>query len=116
MTFADLPRHAWYTLTGADLLERAAQPAPTAVSTPTPSLDAAGSSAPNELTERDQKSLWAMVWEQVSNTLVVMLIVAAVGSAFLGDYKDAIAILAIVVLNTCWVSSTNGAPSAPWPC
>jgi len=55
---------------------------------------------PNELVERGQKSVWRMVWEQISNTLVAMLIIAAVVSAMLGDGKDAVAILAIVVLNT----------------
>ncbi|MCX6549396.1 MAG: cation-translocating P-type ATPase [Acidobacteria bacterium] len=54
---------------------------------------------PNELTERGQKSIWRMLWEQLSGTLVVVLIVAAVSSAALGDYPDALAIFAIVVLN-----------------
>jgi P-type Ca2+ transporter type 2C len=55
---------------------------------------------PNELAERDRKSLWRMLLEQLSATLVVVLIVAAVASAALGDVTDAVAILAIVVLNT----------------
>ena len=55
---------------------------------------------PNELAERDRKSVWRMLWEQLSATLVVVLIVAAVVSAALGDFTDAVAILAIVVLNT----------------
>ncbi|OUC09769.1 ATPase, partial [Litorilinea aerophila] len=54
---------------------------------------------PNELVERGRKSPWQILWEQISSTLVVVLIVAAVISALLGDYKDAVAILAIVVLN-----------------
>ena len=45
------------------------------------------------------RSPWAIVWEQLTATMVVILIVAAVVSAALGDYKDAVAILAIVVLN-----------------
>ena len=40
-----------------------------------------------------------MLWEQLTATLVVVLIVAAVASAALGDFNDAVAILAIVVLN-----------------
>ncbi len=55
---------------------------------------------PNELADRGQKSVWRMLWEQLSATLVVVLIVAAVVSAALGDFTDAVAILAIVVLNT----------------
>jgi len=54
---------------------------------------------PNELVERGLKSPWRIFWEQLTSTLVVVLIVAAVVSALLGDYKDAVAILAIVILN-----------------
>ncbi len=54
---------------------------------------------PNELVERDLKSPWRIVWEQLTATMVVILIVAAAISAALGDYKDTIVILAIVVLN-----------------
>lgn len=53
----------------------------------------------NELIERGLKSPWLILWEQMTAVMVVILIVAAVISAFLGDYKDAIAIMAIVVLN-----------------
>lgn len=54
---------------------------------------------PNELIDRGLKSPWLIIWEQLSGTLVVILIIAAIISAFLGDYKDATAILAIVILN-----------------
>jgi Ca2+-transporting ATPase len=54
---------------------------------------------PNELVEHGLKSPWQILWEQLKATMVVILIVAAVISALLGDYKDAVAILAIVVLN-----------------
>jgi Ca2+-transporting ATPase len=53
----------------------------------------------NELTERTAKSLWQMLWEQLTATTVVVLIVAAIIAAVLGDYKDTVAILAIVLLN-----------------
>lgn len=54
---------------------------------------------PNELIERGLKSPWRILWEQLISTMVVILIISAVVSAFLGDLKDAIAILAIVVVN-----------------
>jgi Ca2+-transporting ATPase len=54
---------------------------------------------PNELVERGTKSLWRILWEQMTALLVVILIIAAAVSIALGDFKDAIAILAIVVLN-----------------
>ena len=53
----------------------------------------------NELIESGLKSPWRILWEQLTATLVVILIVAAVIAALLGDYKDAVAILAIVILN-----------------
>ncbi|CAN5624652.1 hypothetical protein BH10CHL1_BH10CHL1_40410 [soil metagenome] len=54
---------------------------------------------PNALVERGGKSPWHILWEQLTATMVIILIVAALLSAFLGDYKDAIVILVIVVLN-----------------
>jgi P-type Ca2+ transporter type 2C len=53
----------------------------------------------NELVDRGQKSPWAILWEQLTALMVIILIVAAIASAALGDWKDAIAILTIVVLN-----------------
>jgi len=54
---------------------------------------------PNELVEGGTRGPWAIVWEQLTATMVVLLIVAAAVSAAVGDLKDAIAILTIVVLN-----------------
>ncbi len=54
---------------------------------------------PNELVERGAKSPWAILFEQFTAFLVVVLILAAVISAFLGEWKDAVAIVFIVVLN-----------------
>jgi len=52
----------------------------------------------NELIEKGCKNPWVILWEQVTATMVVILVVAAIASAALGDYHDAFAILAIVVL------------------
>jgi P-type Ca2+ transporter type 2C len=54
---------------------------------------------PNELEEKGAKNPWRIVWEQFTATMVVILIIAAVISAFLGDLEDSIAIMAIVVIN-----------------
>lgn len=54
---------------------------------------------PNELKERTLKRPWQILWEQLTATMVVILIVAAILSVVLGDYKDAVAIIAIVILN-----------------
>ena len=52
----------------------------------------------NELVERGVKSPWKILVEQFTSAMVLILIVAAVISMLVGDLKDAIAILAIVVL------------------
>lgn len=54
---------------------------------------------PNQLTEAPPASFWQMLWEQFNNFVVLLLIVAAVISALLGDYIEAGAIMAIVILN-----------------
>ncbi len=53
----------------------------------------------NELEDRGTKSPWKILWEQMTETMVVILIISAVITVFLGEYKDAIAIFVIVVLN-----------------
>lgn len=54
---------------------------------------------PNELIKGKTKSLWILTWEQLIEPLVVILILAALVSAALGDFQEAIVILIIVVLN-----------------
>ena len=53
----------------------------------------------NELVDRGTKSPWKILWEQFTETMVVILLISAVVTIFLHEYKDAIAILVIVVLN-----------------
>jgi len=54
---------------------------------------------PNQLQEAPRPTFWKMLWDQLNNFVVIMLIVASIVSAFLGDYVEAAAIMAIVVLN-----------------
>ena len=53
---------------------------------------------PNELVDRGSKSPWRILWEQFTATMVLILVGAAGVSLAVGDVKDALAILAIVVL------------------
>lgn len=53
----------------------------------------------NELVERGSKTIWSILWEQLTGVLVVILIISAGISAFLGEIADAVAILVIVILN-----------------
>ncbi len=54
---------------------------------------------PNELAEAPPTTFWQMLWEQFNNFVVILLLVAAAISFVLGDYVEAGAIMAIVVLN-----------------
>ncbi|MCC6500240.1 MAG: cation-translocating P-type ATPase [Anaerolineales bacterium] len=54
---------------------------------------------PNQLKEAPRPTFLHMLWEQLNNFVVILLIVASVISALLGDYVEAAAIMAIVVLN-----------------
>jgi Cation transporter/ATPase, N-terminus len=56
-------------------------------------------SAPNELVERGRKPAWRLLAEQFANTMIPVLVAAAVVTAVIGDLKDMVVILTIVVLN-----------------
>lgn len=53
---------------------------------------------PNELVEKGGRTPWKILWEQLTATMVLILIAAAVIAGLLGDTKNLIAILSIVVL------------------
>ncbi len=55
---------------------------------------------PNQLEEAPRPTFLQMLWEQLNNFVVILLIIASVISALLGDYVEAAAIMAIVVLNS----------------
>jgi Ca2+-transporting ATPase len=97
-TPVELPKENWHTLDAAKILQQLATPLEQGLS----SEEAAQRLAtygPNQLTEAPGTTFWKMLLEQFNNFVVIMLIVASVISALLGDYKEAAAILAIVVLN-----------------
>ena len=52
----------------------------------------------NELVEKGGRTPLKIFWEQITATMVLILIAAAVVAGFLGDLKNAIAISAIVIL------------------
>lgn len=54
---------------------------------------------PNEVTETAGRTRIQILLEQLTGVLTLVLIAAAIVSIFLGDVLDAVAILAIVVLN-----------------
>ncbi|NLT44914.1 MAG: HAD-IC family P-type ATPase, partial [Thermotogaceae bacterium] len=54
----------------------------------------------NELTEKNRRSAWKILLSQLKSVMVIILIVASVITAFVGELRDTIVILAIVALNT----------------
>jgi Ca2+-transporting ATPase len=54
----------------------------------------------NELIERGGRTPLKILWEQITATMVLILIGAAVVAGLLGDYKNTISILSIVILYT----------------
>jgi P-type Ca2+ transporter type 2C len=91
-------RGAWHTSEAAEVLRALGPDAASGMSNEEAArrLEERGT---NELEDRGTRSPWAILWEQFTSTMIVILIVAALASALLGDYEDAIAIAIIVVLN-----------------
>lgn len=54
----------------------------------------------NELEEKAPPTFLERLWDQIKDFVVMILIVSAIISFFLGDYIESAAIIAIVVLNT----------------
>jgi Ca2+-transporting ATPase len=91
-------RAAWHMLEAAEVLRALGTDAASGLSNEEAvrRLEERGT---NELEDRGTRSSWAILWDQFTSTMIVILIVAALASALLGDYEDSIAIAVIVVLN-----------------
>ena len=92
------PQISWHAFTSDQILQQLATPPETGLS----SEEAAGrleSYGPNQLTEAPGVTFWQMLLDQFRSFVVIMLIVAAVVSSILGDWEEAAAIMAIVILN-----------------
>ena len=89
---------AWHSLTAEEVLSRQR-------SDPQRGLDAdevqarQASLGFNEIPEREGRGLWAMILAQFANVMIIILLVAAVVSGIVGEMRDTIAILVIVLLN-----------------
>ncbi len=92
------PQISWHALSPEQTLKQMATPADQGLTSEEAArrLEIYG---PNQLTEAPGITFWRMLFDQFNNFVVIMLIVAAVVSAVLGDWEEAAAILAIVVLN-----------------
>ncbi len=54
---------------------------------------------PNELIEKRQRPTWMLLLDQFTSPMILVLIAAAVVTALIGETKDTVVILAIVVFN-----------------
>ncbi len=88
----------WHALSSDEVLQRLETPQASGLT----SAEVAARQAtygPNELAQAPRTTFWKMVLEQLDNFVIILLVVAAIVSALLGDYVEAGAILAIVLLN-----------------
>ena len=89
---------SWHAMTNTDVLQKLETPEETGLSDA--EIKARQEKfGPNELTEAPPTSFWELLWGQINSFVIYMLLGAAIISALLGDYTEAIAIMAIVVLN-----------------
>ena len=92
------PQINWHALPADQILKQLATP-PDAGLTSDEVARRLETYGPNQLTEAKGITFWKMLLDQFNSFVVIMLIVAAVISAVLGDWEEAAAILAIVILN-----------------
>lgn len=92
------PEKNWHALSPEQILKQLATPTETGLNSGEVArrLESYG---PNQLTEAEGVTFWQMLIDQFRSFVVIMLIVASVVSAILGDWEEAAAILAIVILN-----------------
>jgi len=88
----------WHSLSSEEVLERLETPLQSGL-TSEQAAERLKLHGPNQLVEAPRPSFLQMVLAQLNNFVVILLIVASVVSAVLGDYIEAAAIMAIVILN-----------------
>ena len=90
--------HEWYKLNSETVLRQLSTNVGLGLSTLEANNRLAEYGA-NKLIEQRTERPWQIFWQQLTDTMMVILIVAALIAFALGDYIDAIAILAIVIFN-----------------
>jgi Ca2+-transporting ATPase len=95
---ADQHADSWHALEPEEIIKELATPPEVGLSSEEVNrrLEIYG---PNQLEEAPGTTFLQMLWEQFNNFVVYLLIFASIISAVLGDYKEAVAIMAIVLLN-----------------
>jgi len=89
---------SWHSLSPEEVLAKLNTPLDSGLSTEEAERRLA-QFGPNQLNEKPRPTFFQLVLDQLNNFVVILLIVAAVISALLGEWVDAAAIMTIVVLN-----------------
>jgi len=89
----------WHSLSAEETLQRLETPPENGLSTAEAERRLI-EYGPNQLVEKPRRTFLQLVLEQLKSFVILLLIAAAILSAVLGEYIDAGAILAIVLLNT----------------
>ncbi|MFT5326859.1 MAG: Ca2+-transporting ATPase, partial [Planctomycetaceae bacterium] len=94
----NLEATVWHTLDHDQTLSKLESNAPTGLSAENV-RDRLEQFGPNELIDSETRGPLLILWEQFYNSMILLLAVAAVVSLMLGEHRDAIAIVCIIVLN-----------------
>jgi len=92
-----MPQLAWYNLEADEVL-RLLESSATGLTT-TEAQKRLAEHGPNTIPEKQHRSLLAMILGQFTDFMIVVLLVAALISGFIGELQDTIAILVIILLN-----------------
>jgi P-type Ca2+ transporter type 2C len=88
----------WHTLT-ADQAAQRLETSPGSGLSPDHAASRLAHFGANELKEKRARSPWRMLLDQFSDFMIIVLVVAAIISGFVGDVEDTVVIIVIVVLN-----------------
>ncbi|SHJ04647.1 Ca2+-transporting ATPase [Hymenobacter daecheongensis DSM 21074] len=89
---------AWYSLSPQECLQRLATTAEQGLS-PAEAARRLREYGPNQLTARPPRPVWRKFLDQFKNVLVLVLLATTVLAAAVGDVKDVVVILVVVVFN-----------------
>ena len=91
---------AWHALPACDSASKLAVAAEVGLSA-TEAARRKATHGPNRLPDKPPRSPWLLFFAQFKSVLVVLLLLAASLAAAIGNLKDAIVILLVVILNAC---------------
>ena len=91
-------QHPWHTLSADEVAQRLETNYQTGL-TSVQVAERIADHGPNALQEKRRRSPWRMLLDQFSEFMIIVLIVAAMISGFVGDVGDTIFIIVIVILN-----------------